>query len=211
MSVRTSVAIRGVSKFRPKAQMTSSTPKSGNNRRASRARIRRMARAQRKPGSLHARSQEPVIHRKGQARPAGKRRLCGRASLRGMLIPPVSAVGDFVRDISLLGLVVIVEMPRQIADGTEPEDEQEQSTLRGLARDKTREKILDVFQKYLSARENGLAWSVRSTRRPLAVCCRRREERGSHLVLSPCLRLSSEFHSDPAARRPRRFLASISR
>ena len=46
-------------------------------------------------------------------------------------------------------------MPGQISDGTEPDDEQEESKLSGPARDKTREKILDVFQKYLSARENG--------------------------------------------------------
>ena len=66
MSVRTSVAIRGVSKFKPKAQTTRRTPKSDNNRRASRARMRRMARAQRKLGSLHASSQEPVIQRRGR-------------------------------------------------------------------------------------------------------------------------------------------------
>ena len=72
-----------------------------------------------------------------------------------MLVPPVSSVGDFVRDISLFRLIVVIEMPGQIPDGTEPGDEQEESTLGGPARDKTREKILDLFQNYLSAGEHG--------------------------------------------------------
>ena len=88
---------------------------------------------------------------------------------RRMLVPPASTLGDFVRDISLFCLIVIVEMPGQVSDGTEPGDEQEQSTLGGPARDKTREKILDLFQNYLSAGEHGSAgawWQER----PLAVC-----------------------------------------
>jgi hypothetical protein len=46
-------------------------------------------------------------------------------------------------------------MPGQISDGPEPGDEQEESNLGGLAGDNTREKILDLFQNYLSAREHG--------------------------------------------------------
>jgi hypothetical protein len=72
-----------------------------------------------------------------------------------MLVPPASSVGDFVRDISLFRLIVVIEMPGQIPDGTEPGDEQEESTLGGPARDKTREKILDLFQNYLSTVEHG--------------------------------------------------------
>jgi hypothetical protein len=72
-----------------------------------------------------------------------------------MLVPPASSVGDFVRDISLFRLIVVIEMPGQISDGTEPGDEQEESTLGGSARDKTREKILDLFQNYLSTVEHG--------------------------------------------------------
>ena len=72
-----------------------------------------------------------------------------------MLVPPASAFGNFVGDISLFRLIVVVEVPWQVCDGTEREDKQEESTLGGPASDKTREKILDVFQNYLSAREHG--------------------------------------------------------
>ena len=80
-----------------------------------------MARAQRKPGSLHATSQEPVIQRRGTLDQPASGGFVAVPPFRCMLVPPASAFGDFVRDISLFRLIVIVEMPRQIPDGTEPE------------------------------------------------------------------------------------------
>jgi hypothetical protein len=81
-----------------------------------------------------------------QAQPPGKRRFRCCPAVRSVLKPPVSAVGDFVRNISLLGLVVVIEMPWEIADGTQPKHEEEQHALRGLARYETREKVSNGFQ-----------------------------------------------------------------
>ena len=53
-----------------------------------------------------------------------------------MLIPPASSLGDFVGDIGLFCLIVIVEMPRQIRDGAEAHNEQKEGTFRALARKK---------------------------------------------------------------------------
>jgi hypothetical protein len=114
-----------------------------------------------------------------------------------MLVPPASSVGDFVRDISLFRLIEIIEMPRQISHGTESGDEQEESNLGGLARDKTREKILDLFQNLLPAREHGL---------------RKRDRRRNEGVISTlvpvCCSLGVSFVS--CAQRPLRSLLSIS-
>jgi hypothetical protein len=43
-------------------------------------------------------------------------------------------MGDFVRNIRLFGLIVVVEMPWQITDGTDCEYNNEQRALRGFAR-----------------------------------------------------------------------------
>ncbi len=113
-----------------------------------------------------------------------------------MLVPPASAFSDFVRDIRLFRLIVIVEMPRQIPDGTEPDDEQEESALSGPARDKTREKILDVFQKYLIG--PGKQFVVASWyQRPLAVCSPWQKETRESSRPYSLFATSAEFHSDP--------------
>ena len=105
-----------------------------------------MARVQRYPGSSPCKipgTGDPI---KWQTQPPGKRRFCCRPAVRSVLVPPVSAVGDFVGNISLLGLVVIIEMPWEIADGTQPKHEKEQHALRGLARYETGEKVSNGFQ-----------------------------------------------------------------
>ena len=51
------------------------------------------------------------------------------------MVEPVSTVGDFVGNIGLLGLVVIIEMPWKIADGAEPKHKKEEHALGGLASD----------------------------------------------------------------------------
>ena len=53
-------------------------------------------------------------------------------------------------------MVVVIEMPWEIADGTEPKHEKEQHALRGLARYEAREKFSKGFQ-----REKVFARSVR--------------------------------------------------
>jgi hypothetical protein len=126
-----------------------------------------------------------------------------------MLVPPTSAFGDFVRDIRLLRLIEIIEMPGQISDRAEPDDEQEESTLSDPAQDKTREKILDVFQKYLSARENGSMERRRMRDRWKYAL----HGRGNEEVISSLLPLCDErgVSFGSFARKPRRFLLSISR
>ena len=66
--------------------------------------------------------------------------------MRGLLIPPVPAVGDLIGDIRLLGLVVVIEVPGQIADRTDHKNDQEQHALRGLARQEIREEVRDGLQ-----------------------------------------------------------------
>ena len=159
MSVRTSVEIRGVSKFNPKAQMTSSVPQSGSTptRFASKKPEHgKSAEISRQPPCKIPGTRCPI---KWQTQPPGKWRLCGGLSVRSVLIPPVSAVSYFVGNVRLLGLVVVIEMPWEIADGTEPKHEKEQHALRGLARHEAREKFSKGFQK-----ENVLPRGARASR-----------------------------------------------
>ena len=55
-------------------------------------------------------------------------------------------MGDLIRDIRLLGLVIVVEMPWQIADRTDHKNHQKQHALRGRARQETREEVKDGLQ-----------------------------------------------------------------